>query len=600
MGQVSDMAAAHAASSGGVSGEAQVISSAEAKQRAKQLAMQEQRLRQAAKRQEEEVRRQKQQEQALAKRAGKEAAERQRQAAREQARVERQQQQLLQEARRSGQSSGGGMRRATSATQISPQAPSFSTSSAGGPHGGRGSSSGSAAAAGTQPQQQQVQLQLPAGLSVPGAAPAVPAASSGAAADDASAGLGKAAGGALAGGGGADAKAAAAAPQGAVGAEAATAAAAAGFAAQLARDAEQQQRGPLVAGLLGLNMLLARVGFEVLGAHRLERWLHRLVQSKLDEFKRPPYLHRLKLETLDLGSAFPMLRDLRGVADTAAAGCIYPQLVLDLAFSGRVTLVVSTTVELQQAGLVKKLQRVFGRMAGLADPAGSAADASGAQQGAPPGRIASSPAAVSCDAEPGGQQKVPGEQGELRGGSPTRRSQAGSDAGIGSVAEADAGVGAGAVGSQKGLPSELMSAASSSGNLLQQEHGSTGDRGAASGPSLERLSHAGSAAVSVSPFADAGAGQSMSGSAAGVGGTSAGSVGGGGAGGTAGVAGGGGGGGSLLSGLLGLSRAAAAKAGSLAANLTENLPRVPCQLEICVTRFECELMVWAPPPPSDR
>lgn len=61
-----------------------------------------------------------------------------------------------------------------------------------------------------------------------------------------------------------------------------------------------------------------------------------------------------------------------------------------------------------------------------------------------------------------------------------------------------------------------------------------------------------------------------------------------------------GGGGGVLSGLLGLSRAAAAKAGSLAAGLAESLPPIKFQLEIVITRLEAELMLWTAPPPSDR
>ncbi len=57
------------------------------------------------------------------------------------------------------------------------------------------------------------------------------------------------------------------------------------------------------------------------------------------------------------------------------------------------------------------------------------------------------------------------------------------------------------------------------------------------------------------------------------------------------------GGGGVLAGLLGLSRAAAAKAGSL---LTESLPPIKFELEIIITRFEAELMLWTAPPPSDR
>ncbi|GFH13043.1 SMP-LTD domain-containing protein [Haematococcus lacustris] len=60
-------------------------------------------------------------------------------------------------------------------------------------------------------------------------------------------------------------------------------------------------------------------------------------------------------------------------------------------------------------------------------------------------------------------------------------------------------------------------------------------------------------------------------------------------------------GGSAAGGLLGrLRRAAASTAQSLAANIAENLAKVPVQLVIELTQFEGTLLLWLPPPPSDR
>ena len=47
--------------------------------------------------------------------------------------------------------------------------------------------------------------------------------------------------------------------------------------------------GYSVPGLLGLNMLFTRLGFELLAGHTLQRWLSRTVQKRLDDFKRPRY-----------------------------------------------------------------------------------------------------------------------------------------------------------------------------------------------------------------------------------------------------------------------------------------------------------------------
>lgn len=60
------------------------------------------------------------------------------------------------------------------------------------------------------------------------------------------------------------------------------------------QQAEEAAPGPAVEGysvpgLLGLNMLFTRLGFELLAGHTLQRWLSRTVQKRLDDFKRPRY-----------------------------------------------------------------------------------------------------------------------------------------------------------------------------------------------------------------------------------------------------------------------------------------------------------------------
>ncbi|KAG1655267.1 hypothetical protein FOA52_014593 [Chlamydomonas sp. UWO 241] len=172
----------------------------------------------------------------------------------------------------------------------------------------------------------------------------------------------------------------------------------------------------LVPGLLGLNMLLMRVGFELLAAQRLQDWLSNLIQRKLDDFKRPAYLHALKVVSLDLGTAFPLVKDIKAVAgplNAPPAGVPWPQLQLQVAYSGCITLVVSTSVELQQAGLVKALQRAFGRMAGVQDEAPGVATAGSTEL--PDDDLHGEPAGGSGASTPG---LATPRGGSPRGGSP--------------------------------------------------------------------------------------------------------------------------------------------------------------------------------------
>lgn len=170
---------------------------------------------------------------------------------------------------------------------------------------------------------------------------------------------------------------------------------------------------------------------------------------------------------------------MAGPLNTAPGSCPWPQLILDLAYSGRISMTVSTTVELQQAGLIKKLQSTFGKMAGLQADKGASVSASLATSS--PESLKSTSVSLEQSVEAGGGGS----------GGPAATAQAG--------------------------------------------------------------------------------GRRVSGT---------------------------GGGGGLIAGFV---RAAAAKAGSIAAGLTEAaLPPLKFELEIVITKLEVELMLWVAPPPSDR
>ena len=76
------------------------------------------------------------------------------------------------------------------------------------------------------------------------------------------------------------------------------------------------------------------------------------LQKRLDELKRPAYLHRLELVALDLGSSFPLVSRVRAVAGSGNAsfgteGLLWPQLVMDVSYSGHLSMTVSTKVRQQ-------------------------------------------------------------------------------------------------------------------------------------------------------------------------------------------------------------------------------------------------------------
>lgn len=73
--------------------------------------------------------------------------------------------------------------------------------------------------------------------------------------------------------------------------------------------------GTSVDGLFGLNMLLMRIGFELFGSPRFERWLNNLLHKQLARVKGPGFLKPLVLSRIDLGAReAPQVRSVRAVA----------------------------------------------------------------------------------------------------------------------------------------------------------------------------------------------------------------------------------------------------------------------------------------------
>ncbi len=71
--------------------------------------------------------------------------------------------------------------------------------------------------------------------------------------------------------------------------------------------------------LYGLNMVMVRIGFELLRRRGFTTWLHRIIQRKLDRVRRPGFLDCILLRRFDLGFTAPQLRNVRSVA--GACGC---------------------------------------------------------------------------------------------------------------------------------------------------------------------------------------------------------------------------------------------------------------------------------------
>lgn len=142
--------------------------------------------------------------------------------------------------------------------------------------------------------------------------------------------------------------------------------------------AGQRQRRPAAHGQVqgstanvvhGINMLLVRCAFEALRGGAVSRWAQRGAQRLLDDMRRPGYLAPLEVVDVKLSSSVPVIKSLRSVVGpiNAAApaggrgtgggggaaggwsGAVWPQLVADVVYDGCVEVTVQTTLELRKA-----------------------------------------------------------------------------------------------------------------------------------------------------------------------------------------------------------------------------------------------------------
>jgi hypothetical protein len=84
--------------------------------------------------------------------------------------------------------------------------------------------------------------------------------------------------------------------------------------------------------MAGINLLLARGAYEVVHSRMLHHAIAAALQRQLDGLRRPPYLGRMLLQSMDLGSASPRLRGVRLGACPGSSGALAPQLHLQLEY----------------------------------------------------------------------------------------------------------------------------------------------------------------------------------------------------------------------------------------------------------------------------
>ncbi|KAK9817962.1 hypothetical protein WJX72_004986 [[Myrmecia] bisecta] len=100
---------------------------------------------------------------------------------------------------------------------------------------------------------------------------------------------------------------------------------------------------PSVAVEHAINMLLARLAFDLLRSPDFRAEVKARIQKKVNELRMPDYVHNLEVESIDLGHAVPAIRNLRGLPSPTAA--IWPQAMFELEYDGNITVELKTRVE---------------------------------------------------------------------------------------------------------------------------------------------------------------------------------------------------------------------------------------------------------------
>ncbi|DBA92750.1 TPA: hypothetical protein ACH3X1_002948 [Trebouxia sp. C0004] len=94
-----------------------------------------------------------------------------------------------------------------------------------------------------------------------------------------------------------------------------------------------------------VNMLLARVAFDLLRSPKFKLQIIAHIQKKLDELKVPDYINALQVVDVELGSGVPHISNLQALASPSSV--IWPQALFDLDFTGDIKLILAAKVDVR-------------------------------------------------------------------------------------------------------------------------------------------------------------------------------------------------------------------------------------------------------------
>eukprot|EP00803_Ostreobium_quekettii_P007298 evm.model.scf_3755.1 EVM.evm.TU.scf_3755.1 scf_3755:1221-5578(+) len=128
-------------------------------------------------------------------------------------------------------------------------------------------------------------------------------------------------------------------------------------------------------GVHGINMFLARWAFDLARSSTFKSVVMARIQKKLSELRRPNYVNSLSLVDLELGTNFPVFRNVRALPSPSSV--IWPQLLVDVYYEGGLELTIETTVDPRDMAAWNTLDKAITTIGGQggrqeAQPFGSA------------------------------------------------------------------------------------------------------------------------------------------------------------------------------------------------------------------------------------
>eukprot|EP00884_Botryococcus_braunii_P009237 jgi/Botrbrau1/18314/Bobra.0179s0042.2 len=132
-------------------------------------------------------------------------------------------------------------------------------------------------------------------------------------------------------------------------------------------DREDSEHSKIPRGLLieeGVNLFIARIGFDLLRSPAFHEKVHAHIQKKLNDVRVPSFMDGMQVVEVDVGNNVPVLRNLRVVSDPTRA--MWPQFACDFDYTGKVTVLIETKVDVREGPTWSHVDRFINRIDGSA------------------------------------------------------------------------------------------------------------------------------------------------------------------------------------------------------------------------------------------